>query len=115
MIRSPRTTEPLATAAAPTAPVKLARARRWRLFWMQQIRCWHWMSSALCLVALIGFAATGFTLNHASQIKAEPKVVSRQAMAPAPVVLALTKGPKEGTAALPPPVRAWIRRALAVD
>ena len=42
-------------------------------FWRNQLRQWHWISSALCLTGLLLFAATGFTLNHASQIEAKPQ------------------------------------------
>ncbi|EGF91647.1 pepSY-associated TM helix family protein [Asticcacaulis biprosthecium C19] len=42
-------------------------------FWRNQLRQWHWISSALCLVGLLLFSVTGFTLNHASQIEAQPK------------------------------------------
>ncbi len=42
-------------------------------FWRNQLRQWHWISSALCLSGLLLFAATGFTLNHAGQIEAKPK------------------------------------------
>ncbi|ESQ91272.1 membrane protein [Asticcacaulis sp. AC460] len=37
------------------------------------MRQWHWISSALCLVGLLLFSVTGFTLNHAAQIEAKPK------------------------------------------
>ena len=33
---------------------------------------WHWISSALCLIGMLGFAITGFTLNHAADIEAQP-------------------------------------------
>nr|WP_031236550.1 PepSY-associated TM helix domain-containing protein [Asticcacaulis sp. AC460] len=42
-------------------------------FWRNQLRQWHWISSALCLVGLLLFSVTGFTLNHAAQIEAKPK------------------------------------------
>jgi uncharacterized protein len=42
-------------------------------FWRNQLRQWHWISSAICLAGLLLFAVTGFTLNHAGQIEAEPK------------------------------------------
>lgn len=82
---------------------------------MQQVRRWHWISSALCLIGLLAFAATGFTLNHASQIEAKPKIVSRHAQLPTPLLARLVVSPEEGKAALPAPVRDWIDRALSVD
>jgi hypothetical protein len=41
-----------------------------RAFWLRQLHQWHWISSAICLVAMLVFAITGFTLNHAAQIDA---------------------------------------------
>lgn len=45
----------------------------WSGFWRNQLRQWHWISSALCLAGLLLFSVTGFTLNHATEIAAEPK------------------------------------------
>jgi uncharacterized protein len=44
-------------------------------FWRTQLRQWHWISSALCLIGVLLFSATGFTLNHAAQIEAKPVTV----------------------------------------
>ena len=44
-------------------------------FWRNQLRQWHWISSALCLMGLLLFSVTGFTLNHASKIEAKPQTV----------------------------------------
>lgn len=35
------------------------------------VRQWHWVSSAICLVGLLLFAVTGFTLNHAGWIEGQ--------------------------------------------
>ncbi|UDF05110.1 PepSY-associated TM helix domain-containing protein [Asticcacaulis sp. AND118] len=45
-------------------------------FWRNQLRQWHWISSALCLVGMILFSVTGFTLNHASLIEAKPEITT---------------------------------------
>lgn len=45
-------------------------------FWRNQLRQWHWISSALCLTGMILFAVTGFTLNHAATIEAKPQVTA---------------------------------------
>jgi hypothetical protein len=93
---------------------RAARAKQIRLFWMQQVRLWHWTSSALSLVGLLAFAATGLTLNHAAAIDATPKVVVRQAQLPPDLVAQLAAMPQEGTASVPPRVRAWLERTLPV-
>jgi len=36
-----------------------------REFWSRHLRQWHWISSAVCLVLMLLFAASGITLNHA--------------------------------------------------
>jgi uncharacterized protein len=67
------------TAAAPALP----GARR--ALFLRQLHQWHWISSAICLMAMLLFAFTGFTLNHASQIEAKPAVVRQKATLPAPL------------------------------
>lgn len=47
-------------------------------FWKRQVRTWHWMSGAMCLVGMVLFAITGITLNHAAQIKASPQTSQRE-------------------------------------
>lgn len=50
-----------------------------RAFWLQHLHRWHWISSAISLVVLLMFSVTGFTLNHAAQIEAAPRVVRHAA------------------------------------
>lgn len=92
-----------------------ASAKRRRLFWMQQLRRWHWISSALCLIGLLAFASTGITLNHASGIEAKPSVVSRKDHLPAPMLAQLATAPSTGKGRLPAGLRAWLDRHLSVD
>lgn len=51
-------------------------------FWRNQLRQWHWISSAVSLMGLLMFSVTGFTLNHAAQIEAEPKVTKTERQVP---------------------------------
>ena len=55
---------------------------RRRAYWLKTLHEWHWVSSAMCLIGMLLFAVTGFTLNHAGQIESKPKVVSQQAPVP---------------------------------
>lgn len=41
---------------------------------MFDLRVWHWVSSAVCLLGMLLFAITGITLNHAADIANQPKV-----------------------------------------
>ncbi len=86
-----------------------------RAFWMRQIRQWHWISSALCLVGMLAFAVTGITLNHAGAIPAKPVVTHRTAVLPAPLMRELARGPATAKAPLPPAVRAWMGRAVGAS
>ena len=53
--------------------------------WLKQLHQWHWISSALCLMAMLLFSITGFTLNHAAQIEAKPQVTRLKASLPEPL------------------------------
>jgi hypothetical protein len=64
---------------APDTPV-LPGARR--ALFLRQLHQWHWISSAICLLAMLLFSFTGFTLNHASQIEAKPQVTRQKAALP---------------------------------
>lgn len=85
-----------------------------RAFWLKQLHQWHWISSALCLVGMLLFAITGFTLNHAGQIEAHAQTLHRNAQLPAPL-LQVVAGEDERKAALPARVSDWIARAIDVD
>ena len=81
-----------------------------RAFWLRTLHQWHWISSALCLLGLLLFTITGFTLNHAGQIPADPKTRTAQQSLP-PSVLAKLQDvatQTEARAPLPPPLRAFL-------
>jgi hypothetical protein len=54
-----------------------APANRRRAYWLKTLHEWHWVSAALCLIGMVLFSVTGFTLNHAGSIEAKPEVSSR--------------------------------------
>jgi hypothetical protein len=68
-----------------------ASGQQRRAFWLKHLHQWHWISSAICLIGMLMFAITGFTLNHAGQIEARPKVVTRHDTAPREVLDALKR------------------------
>jgi len=86
-----------------------------RAFWLKQLHQWHWISSALCLVGMLLFAVTGFTLNHAGQIEAKARTVHRQARLPAPLLKAVGGEDERKGAPLPAVVADWIGATLDVD
>ncbi|MCO5977463.1 PepSY-associated TM helix domain-containing protein [Ideonella oryzae] len=72
---------------------------------------WHWISSALCLIGMLGFAITGFTLNHAADIEAQPVLTRWQATLPAPVLAAVQAAQparEGGDAPMPAALRQWV-------
>jgi uncharacterized protein len=83
-----------------------------RAFWLRQMRQWHWISAAVCLIGTLLFAVTGITLNHASKIESKPVTQAVSRTLP-PELLAELKAiaPKNGQA-LPPAVVDWIRRQM---
>ena len=87
-------------------------AQQRRGFWLRQLHQWHWISSAVCLVGMLLFTATGITLNHAARIEAQPRVDNRAATLPAALLAQLGDAPAEGNAPLPTDVAAWLGDAL---
>jgi hypothetical protein len=95
--------------------VTTAPAPQSRSFWLKQLHQWHWISAAISLIGMLLFAITGFTLNHAGQIEAKPKVVDRKATLPADLLALLAKGPAEGKRPLPIQVETWLDKTVDAD
>ena len=91
----------------------LASTQQRRGFWLRTLHQWHWISSAVCLIGMLLFAATGITLNHAAKIEAKPQVANQIAQLP-PALLAGLGERKEGNAPLPPAVADWLGDKLAI-
>ena len=84
-----------------------------RAVWLKNLHRWHWISAALCLLGLLMFSVTGFTLNHATQIEAKPHVVNRKAALPAALVAELATGAADRP--LPPRVAAWAKKTFNIS
>jgi hypothetical protein len=95
--------------------VKSAADQHRRSFWLKQLHQWHWISAAVSLVGMLLFAITGITLNHAGQIEAQPKVVSRTATLPPDLMAVLAKGPEEGKRPLPVQLEPFLDKAVGAD
>ena len=91
----------------------VAKQKR-RNFWLKQLHQWHWVSAAICLVAMLMFSVTGITLNHSSRISAEPAVTSHDAQLPPPLLSRLVQDPASDKAALPAALEDWIGQQLDV-
>jgi uncharacterized protein len=85
-----------------------------RTFWLRQLHQWHWVSAAICLVAMLMFSITGITLNHSSQITAKPSVNTREDRLPAALLERLSHDPASDKAPLPVAVADWLKEHLDV-
>jgi hypothetical protein len=91
-----------------------------RAYWLKTLHQWHWISSALCLLGLLLFAVTGFTLNHAQQIEAKPNVTSRKATLPPTLKTLLTtinadEASEKKTTPLPAELQGWMKETLSIN
>ena len=108
------------TGPTTSAPNKAAPAPPGvrRAVYLKQLHQWHWIISAICLMAMLLFSFTGFTLNHAAQIEAKPEVTRVKATLPAPLRAQLEKYASEHADAevpLPAEIADWANVAFPVD
>ena len=119
VVKAGRTT-PATTVTMRGGP-EAARARRG--FWLKQLHQWHWVSAAICLVGMLGFAVTGVTLNHAGEIEAAPRTTTATATLPADLVSTIASAPGSDAATrrqrsgqvVPDAVVAFVADTMAVD
>lgn len=83
-----------------------------RATWMRQLRTWHWISGAICLVTTMLFALTGLTLNHAALIEAKPTVTVKEAKLDAAALAEVQRAPKTGRTALPAAIAAALDKSF---
>ena len=91
-----------------------AEAKKRKAFWTKQFYLWHWVSSAICLAAMLLFAVTGITLNHAGAIAAKPEVTERTLKLPAEMLapLAFQDGEADEKKPLPEDAAKWLGKEL---
>ncbi|XJJ69176.1 PepSY-associated TM helix domain-containing protein [Novosphingobium sp. BL-8A] len=89
------------------------KSRKWRNWWVKQLHTWHWISAAISLAAMLFFALTGITLNHAASIPANPVVTDSSGQIP-PALLSTLKASSDD-APLPAPIAAAVRKAVGLD
>jgi len=83
--------------------------------WLKTLHQWHWMSSALSLIGLLLFAATGITLNNAAWLEARPVVINRSATLPADVLAEIERlDPARKTTRLPVTAEKWLDSQLGI-
>jgi len=89
-----------------------------RAVWLRNLHRWHWISSALCLLGMLLFSATGITLNPSSQIESKPVVARQKASVPPLLRAELQRfaATHDGAkAALPAAADAGLRHAWSLD
>lgn len=86
-----------------------------KAFWLKHLHQWHWISSALCLIGMLLFAATGITLNHASQIESKAEVVLQKAQLPEDLRASVEATQEEGKRPIPPALHDWLQQQWSVD
>jgi hypothetical protein len=79
-----------------------------RAFWLRQMRQWHWISAAVCLVGMLAFAVTGITLNHASKIESNPVTETVTQILPPELLRELKSLASAGKGPLPAGVADWL-------
>ena len=87
---------------------------RRRAYWLKTLHQWHWISSAVCLLGMLLFAATGITLNHARQIEASPQVTTRTATVPEPLLALARQAARDEVATLPLALSRWLETTWSV-
>jgi hypothetical protein len=105
-----------AVPSAPAAPAGLPGVRR--SLWLRTLHQWHWISSAICLMSMLLFSITGFTLNHAAQIESKPQVTRIKAAVPPsllPVLRSHAEKHADGEALVPAQLAEWANGAFPVD
>lgn len=107
--------ESRATAGKVSGLRKTGKPRQKGGFWKKQARTWHWISGAVCLIGMLLFSITGITLNHATDISAEPDIKEQTLILPDPFLSVLAAAPTEGTTTgLPREVRDYIRSEMGL-
>lgn len=102
---------------AEAARATTAREQKSRSFWLKHLHQWHWVSAAACLIGLLLFSLTGFTLNHANAIAGKPQVTTTTDDLPAGLLKPLQElaaGEGDAKRPLPHDVTKWLRDHLSV-
>jgi hypothetical protein len=105
---------PEPTPSQPNSPKPKSTKSR-KSFWLRLSITVHWMSSAISLIGLLLFAATGFTLNHAADIEAKPVTSEHAAHVPAPLLALIAPDDKpDSKKPLPPKLAEWVAKEFKV-
>lgn len=101
---------------SPAARTTITTEQKSRAFWLKHLHQWHWVSAAGCLIGLVLFAITGFTLNHANAIAGRPVVTTTLKQLPADLLqqLQAAAAADEKSRVVPMQVRRWLHDEMSV-
>lgn len=88
-----------------------------RAYWLKLLHQWHWISAAACLLGMLLFSITGITLNHATLIRADPRITTQKLQLP-PALLALAQTAHADVSqkpTLPIELQRWLAEKLSVN
>jgi hypothetical protein len=94
---------------------ELWQRKKRRIFFINQLYQWHWITSGLCLIGMLLFAVTGITLNNSGKIEAKPTVVMREGQLPQALIADLKPEPGAPKAALSPSINRWLQREIGAN
>lgn len=81
-----------------------------RSAWLKLLMQWHWISSAVSLVGMLLFAASGITLNNAEIFESSSVRVQRHSgVVPASLLAELKALPSKPDSALPSSLNQWLK------
>lgn len=92
-----------------------AEAALKRSAWLKTLLQWHWISSAICLLALVLFSLTGITLNNAGLFESKAKVQRLDAQLPERLRAQLQAAGRARPPALPAEVAGWLEDLWALE
>lgn len=94
--------------------VRQTAVRSRRSFRMNQMRVWHWVSSAVCLSGFLLFTITGITLNHASEIPASLSIKRGKVRLPGDLQALLRQSGGDGKRRVPAPIEEYLRNEVGM-
>ena len=100
---------PTSTPNPPAAAAGRDNPLQRRAAWQRALMKWHWISSALCLVGMLFFAATGLTLNNADVFESQtPTVTQHTATLPQAILAQINAKGNGQELVVPDELNAWV-------
>lgn len=82
-----------------------------RAAWMRTLTTWHWVSSAICLIGMLFFAATGITLNNAEYFERQRPAQTHYSGELPPRILQAVNAAESTPQRLPDSLIDWVKES----